>query len=172
MILQKKATILEAAIDGFADEGFVGSILYAFGIPDSILPISFSSSMLKMISNGIGDEADVDGSLGEMELEMKQTWIMISSYSCTMCDECDNPCQPPPSPSPPPPSADTNCPPPPSPPCSGGNSPPSTPSVPNFPHQLPAVATVNQLRLPPIQFSRIFRSTIIIHRLLIQFPFN
>ncbi|KVI12529.1 hypothetical protein Ccrd_009063 [Cynara cardunculus var. scolymus] len=55
----------------------------------------------------------------------------IASYSrdeasCTMCDECENPCQlSPPLPSPPPPvPSDTKCPPPPSPPpSSGGNSP-------------------------------------------------
>ncbi|KAJ0565331.1 hypothetical protein HanRHA438_Chr06g0252341 [Helianthus annuus] len=59
--------------------------------------------------------------------------------SCTMCDECENPCQPPPSPPPPspPPPADTNCPPPPSPPSPTSNPPPATPSVPNFPYYSP-----------------------------------
>ncbi|KAI3773181.1 hypothetical protein L6452_04385 [Arctium lappa] len=68
---------------------------------------------------------------------------IADQVSCTMCEECDNPCQlSPPMPSPPPPvrppSTDNNCPPPPSPPSSGGNSPPTTtPSVPNFPYYSP-----------------------------------
>ncbi|KAK9076549.1 hypothetical protein SSX86_004883 [Deinandra increscens subsp. villosa] len=61
--------------------------------------------------------------------------------SCTMCDACDNPCQPSPSPPPPspPPAATTNCPPPPSPPLPASNPPPTptTPSAPNVPYYPP-----------------------------------
>lgn len=71
------------------------------------------------------------------------TSLSKDQVACTMCDVCDNPCQPPviiPSPPPPPPPViDTNCPPPPSQPQPQPPSQPqpTTPSVPTFAYYSP-----------------------------------